>query len=103
MEKRGACAEEIQIICAYKQGYSWMAEAVIPAVVGKKTEKIEIFFRPFLPEGETKWQDENGATPSYHNLKANDPDRWYDLPIRYLQELYPIQDMLTEKLSVPGI
>ncbi len=101
VEKRGACAEEIQIICAYKQGYSWMAEAVIPAVVGKKTEKIEIFFRPFLPEGETKWQDENGATPSYHNLKANDPDRWYDLPIRYLQELYPIQDMLTEKLSVP--
>ncbi len=101
VEKRGACAGGIRIICAYKQGYSWMAENVIPAVMGKETEKIEIFFRPFLPEGETEWLDENGATPSYHNLKADDPDRWYDLPIRYLQELYPIQDMLTEKLSVP--
>ena len=97
----GAEAEEVRLICAYKQGYSWMDEVVIPAVRGQKTDQIEIFFKPFLPEGETLWLDENGATPSYHNLKADDPERWYDLPIRYLQELYPIQDILTEKLSVP--
>ncbi len=99
-EAIGADIEEIQLVCAYKQGYSWMDEIVIPAVKDQKIQQIEIFFRPFLPEGETVWLDENGATPSYHNLKADDPDRWYDLPIRYLQELYPIQDILTEKLSV---
>lgn len=97
----GADVEEIRLICAYKQGYSWIEEVVIPAVEGKKTEQVEILFKPFLPEGETVWIDENGATPSYHNLKADDPKKWYDLPIRYLQELYPIQDILTEKLSVP--
>lgn len=104
----GAVLEDLQLICAYKQGYSWIDEVVIPAVCaasceghasnGPAPEKIEVYFKPFLPEGETVWQDENGATPSYHNLKADDPDKWYDLPIRYLQELYPIQDILAEKL-----
>lgn len=97
----GADVEALQLICAYKQGFSWMDEIVIPAVKEQKTEKVEIFFKPFLPEGETEWLDENGATPSYHNLKADDPEKWYDLPIRYLQELYPIQDMITKKLAVP--
>lgn len=95
-------AERIQLVCAYKQGFSWIDEVVVPAVKTHKTEKIEIFFKPFLPEGETEWLDENGATPSYHNLKADDPEKWYDLPIRYLQELYPIEDMLTEALSIPA-
>ncbi len=100
LSETGADLDQLQLICAYKQGYSWIDEIVIPTLKEQKTEKIEIFFKPFLPEGETQWLDENGATPSYHNLKADDPDKWYDLPIRYLQELYPIQDMLTEKLSV---
>ncbi len=104
----GADLKSIQLICAYKQGYSWIDEAVIPAICSGTTQdsrdtapkKAEIYFKPFLPEGETVWLDENGATPSYHNLKADDPDKWYDLPIRYLQELYPIQDKLTEKLGL---
>lgn len=100
LREKGAEVEDIQLICAYKQGYSWMDEIVIPAAEGR-TKKIELFFKPFLPEGETRWLDENGATPSYHNLDADNPEKWYDLPIRYLQELYPIQDMLKEKLSVP--
>lgn len=105
LKPTGAVVEDLQLICAYKQGYSWIDEVVIPAVGAQASEaqdpeKIEILFKPFLPEGETRWLDENGATPSYHNLKADDPDKWYDLPIRYLQELYPIQDMLTEKLGI---
>lgn len=100
LEETGAEVEKIQIICAYKQGFSWVDEFVIPAVKEQMPERIEIYFKPFLPAGETRWLDENGATPSYHNLKADNPDKWYDLPIRYLQELYPIQDMLKEKLSV---
>lgn len=89
-----------QIICAYKQGFSWMDEVVIPAVKAEKPERIEIYFRPFLPEGQTEWLDENGATPSYNNVNANDPDKWYDLPIRYLQELYPIEDILVRELGI---
>ncbi len=59
-----------ELICAYKQGFSWMNEIVIPAVKEQKPDKVEIYFKPFLPEGETRWLDENGATPSYHNLQA---------------------------------
>lgn len=99
-KKLGAVEVQTELICAYKQGFSWVDEIVIPAVKEKKPDKIEIYFKPFLPEGETEWLDENGATPSYHNLQADNPDKWYDLPIRYLQELYPIEDVLVRELGV---
>lgn len=100
LEEKGAVLEQAQLICAYKQGFSWMEEVVIPEAAKVDTTKVEIYFKPFLPEGQTEWLDENGATPSYHNLKADNPDKWYDLPIRYLQELYPIEDIITEKLGI---
>ncbi len=100
IEDRGAKVRDIQLICAYKQGFSWIDEIVAPKVMKERPDKVEIFFKPFLPEGQTSWLDEDGATPSYHNLKADNPDKWYDLPIRFLQELYPIEDILTEKLGV---
>ncbi|MDY5844984.1 MAG: M14 family metallopeptidase [Bariatricus sp.] len=98
--EKGAELIGTQLICAYKQGFSWIDEIVIPEAARVKASKIEIYFKPFLPEGQTEWLDENGATPSYHNLKADNPDKWYDLPIRYLQELYPIEDILVEKLGI---
>ena len=65
-----------------------------------QADQVEIYFKPFLPEGQTDWLDENGATPSYHNLNADTPDKWYDLPIRYLQELYPVEDILVKELGI---
>ncbi|XCP84132.1 hypothetical protein ABXS75_13780 [Roseburia hominis] len=100
VKDRGADLIKTQILCAYKQGFSWIDEVVIPAAREAGSERIEIYFKPFLPEGQTEWVDENGATPSYHNVKANDPDKWYDLPIRYLQELYPIEDILVRELHI---
>lgn len=96
----GAKAEKISVLCAYKQGYSWVEEEIVPALLQKgRVCRIEIGFKPFLPPGVTDWADEDGATPSYNNLGGN-PGQWYDLPIRYLQELYPVEDVLTEKLGV---
>lgn len=101
LEDRGAKAGEIQILCAYKQGYSWIEDVVLPRLKALGRPKlIEIAFRPFLPEGASEWLDEDGATPSYNNVKENDPDKWYDLPIRYLQELYPVEDLIAECLGV---
>ena len=99
-EERQAVPGTVRILCAYKQGFSWLEEAVLPELAEKKAAKVHIAFAPFLPEGETEWLDENGATPSYHNLGADNPDKWYDLPIRYLQELYPIEDVLTKGLGI---
>ncbi len=99
-KKRGASKVEAGIICAYKQGFSWIAEAVIPAVRQAQPDQMEIYFKPFLPDGQTEWQDENGATPSRVNLQADHPDQWYDLPVRWLQELYPIEDILARELGL---
>lgn len=103
LHQLGCSQTEVKIACAYKQGFSWLTEQVIPKLQGEqagKIRKMEIYFKPFLPEGETEWVDENGATPSYHNLKAENPEKWYDLPIRYLQELYPVMDVLQKELEL---
>lgn len=100
LDKRQIKSSEIQITCAYKQGFSWIEEVVLPQLEGEKVEKMEIAFKPFLPEGQKEWVDEDGATPSYHNIDANNPDKWFDLPIRYLQELYPVDDIIAKKLEI---
>lgn len=100
LDKIGAVSEKVQITCAYKQGFSWIEDFVIPQIQNLGVKKIKIKFKPFLPEGETKWTDEDGATPSYSNIGGNTPDKWYDLPIRFLQELYPVDDLLAQKLGI---
>jgi hypothetical protein len=50
-----------------------------------------------------EWTEESGATPTYNNVDGRDPEKWNDLPIRYLQELYPIQDNLMKAFNpIPG-
>jgi len=103
LQEKAAIIGRIQLLCAYKQGISWIEEAVLPKLLEpdrKDIAEVRIAFKPFLPEGETVWLDENGATPSYNNIKAEDPDRWFDLPIRFLQELYPVEDIISEKLLI---
>ena len=90
----------MQLVDAYKQGLSWIREVVLPAVKENGADRVEITFKPFLPEGEKDWRDENGATPNKIRLLENTPDKWFDLPIRYLQELYPVEDMIVEELGV---
>ena len=98
---KGAELKSAEVICAYKQGFSWLEEIVMPKLLGMgKVEKVEIFFKPFLAPGVSDWQDEDGAVPSYNNIKTDTEDKWFDLPIRYLQELYPIDDILSIGLCV---
>lgn len=72
---------QLDVLCAYKQGFSWIEEQVLPELERdpRRTAVVEIAFRPFTaPEGE----------------------RWMDLPFRYLQELYPIDDIIAQRLGV---
>ena len=100
VQAAGAVLEKAEMICAYKQGFSWIEEILIPQVKGQHIDQVEIYFKPFLPEGETRWLDENGAVPTRSTVAADNPDKWYDLPIRYLQELYPIEDILVNELGI---
>jgi len=99
--KHGAGKVDMQIICSYKQGYSWIEEVLLPKLKQSgRCRGVTIYFKAFLPEGVTQWKDENGATPSYNNLNEETPDKWYDLPIRYLQELYPVEDLIVRELGI---
>ena len=111
--ERGAVLEKTQIICAHKQGLSWIMENVLPKLQALQMrqdtpapdpeppiDKIEIAFKPFLAPGVTEWHDEDGALPTYHNLNTDDENKWFDLSIRYLQELYPVDDILASGLNI---
>ena len=95
LTERGAGEDGIRILCAYKQGFSWIDEDVLPRLAGRSgIRRVVIYFRPFLPEGQTDWLDEDGAMPKKFNLAADSPDKWYDLADPWLQELYPIEDSI---------
>ena len=98
--EKGVNIENLQLISAYKQGFSWIDEVVIPKFKCKNPDNITIYFKPYLAPGETEWRDEDGATPSYHNLGGDEKDKWLDLPIRWLQELYPVADVLANQLKI---
>jgi hypothetical protein len=98
--KRNAIPRKAKIICSYKQGISWIEDIVLPQLKNKKVQKIKIAFKSFLPDGVTKWLEEDGATPTYNSAKADNPDKWFDFPIRFLQELYPVDDIIAKGLLI---
>lgn len=103
LSQAGGEIESFNLYCAYKQGYSWLDEKIVKKITDNtstKISKIDIEFKAFLPKGETQWLDESGAMPTYNISSKDTPNKWFDLPLRYLQELYPIDDILSEKLNM---
>lgn len=97
-----ACGVEGSLLCAYKQGFSWLTEVIQPKLAALRVsndDTITVHFAPFLAPGVETWQVEGGAVPSY-NLTKGDPNAWMDLPIRFLQELYPADDILAQGLRI---
>ena len=99
---RGAINPKVRVICAFKQGFSWIRDYVLPELAMlSDLGSLELSFSPFLPNGRTAWTDEDGATPKISAERADDPDAWLDPPVRLLQELYPIDDIVAEVLDLP--
>ncbi|HOX32772.1 MAG TPA: M14 family metallopeptidase [Spirochaetales bacterium] len=98
---RGAAGARVRVLCAFKQGLSWLRDGELPelAALGK-VGSVEISFSPFLPAGRASWNDEDGATPRIAPNRPDDPEAWLDPPIRLLQELYPADDLLAEALGI---
>jgi hypothetical protein len=61
---------------------------------------VEILFSAFLPDCRKAWTDEDGATPKISAQRVDAPNAWMDPPIRLLQELYPIDDILAAGLGI---
>ncbi len=95
----GAVIAKAESVCAYKQGFSWLEETVVPKLAGRSVARMTVQFKPFLKPGITDWGDVDGASPSY-NTASGDPGRWFDLPIRWLQELFPVDDVIAPLLGI---
>ncbi len=92
----------VRVLCAFKQGFSWIRDYQLPELAAiQDIDSIDIGFSAFLPDGRTAWTDEDGATPKISAQRKDDPDAWLDPPVRLLQELYPIDDILARALSLP--
>ncbi|GEM_PF-1506379 len=65
----------LTILNAYKPGLSWMREVVLREIAKEKPERVEIAFQPFREKG-------------------------LEEPIRWLQEIYPIDEIFARKLSI---
>jgi hypothetical protein len=82
LTKAGADAHKlnVEVLCSFKQGYSWLMDEVAPALAGKPVAALKIEF--------AKDVDASG-------MRAMHSDA------RWVQELYPVDEMLARKLNVP--
>jgi hypothetical protein len=70
----------VEVLCAYKQGYSWLMDEIAPALAGKPVAAMKIeFARNVDPTGMR-------AMPS---------------EARWVHEIYPVDEMLARKLNLP--
>jgi hypothetical protein len=80
--KAGAKDPSVKVLSAYKQGYLWLTEQVIPDLKGKNAKSV------------------------YIKVATNDPDltkkyRFYEVPSRWLHELYPADEIFERELGLP--
>jgi hypothetical protein len=71
----------VAVLCAYKQGYSWLYDAVRPAIAGKAIDSITIRFARI------------GPPPEWKQQAMYSPTRW-------LLEIFPIADVLARDLKL---
>lgn len=83
LEKLGFRRDDISIrvLSAYKQGFSWIVDDIIPRVKGKEISSVHIIF-------------------PYINVKIY-PAKFQEEPTRWLSELYPIDEIISRELSLP--
>ncbi|MCI0433304.1 MAG: hypothetical protein L0271_06615, partial [Gemmatimonadetes bacterium] len=75
-------AFDVRVLSAYKQGYSWLYDAVLPRLRECDVQRIEIRYHTLADSREVRWQT-------------------VESPTRWLQELYPIDAVLARELGIP--
>ncbi len=80
--KAGAADPRVTILSAYKQGYSWVTEHVIPELKGKNARAIRIKVAAHKPDLSKKF-------------------KFYSLPSRWLHELYPVDEIVQREAGIP--
>lgn len=73
---------DVDVLSSYKQGFFWILEKALPALREKNVHHVLI---RFAREGE------NFARPK----------RFYSEPTRWLQELYPVDELIAGEIKIP--
>ena len=92
IESRGATLEHAAVVCAFKQGLSWLEEDFGPrAAAMNGVRRVIIRFNPH-----------QRTTITYHeeDFDWTELDRNVGKPPRWLQDLYPVDEILAEILSL---
>ena len=77
-----AGAFDVSVLSAYKQGYSWLHDRVLPRLKGQPVGRIEINYLTLKDSKEVRWQEIEADT-------------------RWLQELYPVDAVMAKELGIP--
>ncbi|RPJ77401.1 MAG: hypothetical protein EHM24_00155 [Acidobacteria bacterium] len=80
--KAGASHPQVSVLSAYKQGYSWITERVIPELKGKNARGIRIKVAAHKPDLSKKF-------------------KFNSLPSRWLHELYPVDEIVQREAGIP--
>jgi hypothetical protein len=73
---------EVKVSSAYKQGFFWLLEEILPSLKEKEVGRLVIRFKE-----------------ERENLK--ELKRFYAEPSRWLQELYPVDDIISQEINLP--
>ena len=81
LTKAGATTANVRILSAYKQGYLWLTERVIPELKGKGARAVHVKVAEHKPDLSKKF-------------------KFYQVPSRWLHELYPVDDIIQRELGI---
>jgi len=80
--KAGAQKPRVRVLSAYKQGYSWLTERVIPELKGRGARSVHVKALAHRPDLSKKY-------------------KFYMVPSRWLQELFPADEIFERDLGIP--
>ncbi len=70
----------VEVLSAYKQGYSWLVDEVVPALARKPVTAVAVSFAKNIDPTNT---------------------RAMSTPARWVQELYPVDEVIAKELNIP--
>lgn len=81
LTKAGAANPTVRVLSAYKQGYLWLTEEVLPELKGKGARAVHIAVAEYKPDLTRKY-------------------KFYQVPSRWLHELYPVDEIFQRDLGI---
>jgi hypothetical protein len=81
LTKAGATTPRVRVLSAYKQGFTWLTEQVIPDLKGKGVRTVHVKVAEYHPD----------LTKKY---------KFYQVPTRWVHELYPADEIFQRELGV---